>query len=177
MEKIIANGATETIRTALSLQSGCSEGDLNELENEIREMTEEQDWTLPLEFRLLYRVFNGQPLGMIDERNVQPLFGKVTVYDTIIAPYLLQLDSIRKLIGVQHGRSESDFLGKGYLPIAVSSFRVQGRLIQYYCDTNSGKIFTPRRDVRRDEFKGAFVISKSVQAFLELAVNISKYAV
>jgi len=88
---------------------------------------------------------------------------------------LVPLSVIHRLIQVQQGRSESDFLSKGYFPIAVSVYRIGGRLLQYHFDINSGKVFKPRRDVKRDEFDGAFIIAKSLCGLLQIAIDLSKF--
>lgn len=157
----------EEIRDAVRIHSGCSEEELDNFESAMRVRTALDEWSLPSQFRLLYRLFNGQELGCNG-----PLFGRVSVYDTIVQPFLLDLNAITRLINVQEGRSEADLFRKGYFPLVVSNFRMQGRLCQYLCDPESGKVFTPRRDVQRDEYKGAFLIADSILDLFRHSVEL-----
>ena len=69
----------EEIREAVEINGGCSEADLDEFEGAMKVRTGLDAWALPQHFRLLYRLFNGQELGCSG-----PLFGRVSVYDTIV---------------------------------------------------------------------------------------------
>ena len=83
-----------------------------------------------------------------------PLFGSLRVYDTVVQPYWLSLEVIGKLLQNTRGRSENDFSRDGYIPLVLSNFRMANKLVQYFYDINSQKVFFPRRDVERDEYQG-----------------------
>ena len=83
-----------------------------------------------------------------------PLFGSLRVYDTVVQPYWLSLDVIQKLFQSTRGRSENDFNKEGYIPLVLSNFRMAQKMVQYFYDTHSRKVFFPRRDIRRDEYQG-----------------------
>ena len=48
---------------------------------------------------------------------VTPLFGFIEVYDLVIASYLLEIDTIIRIIGAQTGRAGDDLIARGRIPI------------------------------------------------------------
>ena len=56
----------EVIKDALQLQPGISEGQIDEFEQNLAALSSStQEIRLPDEFRLMFRLFNGQTLGSI----------------------------------------------------------------------------------------------------------------
>ena len=72
------------------------------------------------------------------------------------------------------GRSENDYWKMGYFPIAASPYRIAGKMLLYLVDAETGIIFTPRKDVMRDEYKGSFVIANCIVELLKLGVHMGK---
>ena len=130
-----------SIRKALNLKPGVKVEKIEELEESLKSHTN-QNFSLHPDFKCLYRIINGQQLTGIwheilnffvsnynpakgAERRpppinlpmVTPLFGFIEVYDLVIASYLLEIDTIIRIIGAQTGRAGDDLIARGRIPI------------------------------------------------------------
>ncbi|CAG5088324.1 Oidioi.mRNA.OKI2018_I69.PAR.g11805.t3.cds [Oikopleura dioica] len=121
---------------------------------------------------LLYRLFNGQSWAVDGRIAATPLFGEVDVYETQILPFMFSLEAILLWIESQIGRSEEDLVAQGFIPIAASPLKYNGRALIFYFDPSSEKIFTPRRNVRADEYTGGYIIAQNPLDLLKYAADV-----
>ncbi|CBY38821.1 unnamed protein product [Oikopleura dioica] len=85
---------------------------------------------------------------------------------------MFSLEAILIWIESQIGRSEEDLVGQGFIPIAASPLKYNGRALIFYFDPSSEKIFTPRRNVRADEYAGGYIIAESPLDLLKYAADV-----
>ena len=146
------------IGKALNLNRGVSDEQFTQLERVLR-VQSGREVTLHEDFKSLYRIMNGQKLvdenmrGDVNLPVVTPLFGYVAVYDLVIAPYLLEIDTIIKYVGAQTGRAGHDLIVNGRIPLVIAPGRNAMQTVWYF-DNDTGRVLCPRINSELDDYQG-----------------------
>ena len=82
-----------------------------------------------------------------------PLFGYVEVYDLVIAPFLLEIDTIIKYMNAQTGRAGQDLIVNGRIPLVIAPGRGTQQLVWYF-DNDTGRVLCPRINSELDDYQG-----------------------
>ena len=82
-----------------------------------------------------------------------PLFGYASVYDLVIALYLIEIDTIIRYIGAQTGRAGYDWISRGRIPLVIAPGRGSQQTVWYF-DNATGRILCPRMNSEMDDYQG-----------------------